>query len=153
MNPPDDWLKTGCGAGSERGNHKYTHGSWILSVLYHVFARKRWILCSALRRKSCLTLPYVTWLWDSFCLGTFAHGFIRLLPRSLTSLRGCSLAIMTSSLKIANFSRLHCLKIPRGKPRSRVRILIYQTKAIDPQIVCCTLFCERFEAGQESFHS
>ena len=36
------------------------------------------------------------------------------LPRSLTSLRGCSLAIMTSSLKISNFSRLHCLNIPRG---------------------------------------
>ena len=33
---------------------KHTHGSWILSVLYHVFARKRCILCSALRQKSYL---------------------------------------------------------------------------------------------------
>ena len=31
---------------------KHTHGSRILSVLYHVFARKRCILCTALRQKS-----------------------------------------------------------------------------------------------------
>ena len=51
----------------------------------------RRILCSLLRHKSYLTLPYVTSLRDSFSLGTFAHaGFIRLLPCNLTSLQGCS---------------------------------------------------------------
>ena len=32
--------------------HKHAHGS----IVYHVFARKQWILCSALRHKSCFTL-------------------------------------------------------------------------------------------------
>ena len=58
------------------------------------------ILCSLLRHKSYLTLPYVTSLRDSFCLGTFAHGFSRLLPLSLTSLRGCSLAIIRFTIVI-----------------------------------------------------
>jgi len=40
------------------------------SVQYHVFARQQCILCSALRHKSYLTLPYVTSRRDSFCLGT-----------------------------------------------------------------------------------
>lgn len=53
------------------------------SVLYHVFARKQCIFCSALRPKSYLTLPYVTLFGDSFCLGTFVHGFM--LPPA-----GCS---------------------------------------------------------------
>ena len=56
------------------------------------------ILCSLLRHKSYLTLPYVTSLRDSFCLGTFAHGLQ--LPCSLTSLRGCSLAIIRFTIVI-----------------------------------------------------
>ena len=69
--------------------------SWNALTHYtmHLFARKQCILCSALRWKSYLTLPYVTPLRDSFCLRTFAHGFIMLLPRSLASSRSCSLAI------------------------------------------------------------
>ena len=42
------------------------------SVPYHVFARKQCNLCSALRHKSYLTLPYVTSRRDSLCLGIFA---------------------------------------------------------------------------------
>ena len=38
-----------------------------LSVLYHVFARKQCILCSPLRHKNYLRVPYVTSLRDSFC--------------------------------------------------------------------------------------
>ena len=39
-----------------------THTARGFSALYHVFARKQRILCSALRHKRYLTLPYVTWL-------------------------------------------------------------------------------------------
>ena len=53
-----------------------THTARGSSVLYNMFARKKYILCSALLHKSYLTLPYVTSLQDSFCLGTFAHSFI-----------------------------------------------------------------------------
>ena len=41
-----------------------THTARGFSVLYHVFARKQCILCSALRHKSYLTLCYIdsrTW--------------------------------------------------------------------------------------------
>ena len=73
----------------------------------HVFATKQCILCSTLRHKSYLTLPYVTSPLNSFRLGTFAHGFITLLPRSLAS--SCSLAIKSisiySSLKLILVSR------------------------------------------------
>ena len=73
----------------------------------HVFATKQCILCSTLCHKSYLTLPYVTSLLNSFRLGTFAHGFITLLPRSLAS--SCSLAIKSisiySSLKLILVSR------------------------------------------------
>ena len=76
----------------------YRHETHLCSILIHytmhVFARKQCILCYALRQKSYLTLPYVTSLWDSFCLGTFAHGFIMRPPRSLASSLGCSLAIV-----------------------------------------------------------
>ena len=65
-----------------------THKARGFSDLYHVFPRKQCILYSALRHKCYLTLPYVTSLRDSFCLGTFARGFIRLPPRSLASSRG-----------------------------------------------------------------
>ena len=39
----------------------------------HVFTQKQYILCSALHHKSYLTLPYLTSLRDSLCLGTFAR--------------------------------------------------------------------------------
>jgi len=54
-----------------------THTARGFSVLYHMFARKQYILCSALLHKSYLKLPYVASLRDcSFCPGTFAHSFI-----------------------------------------------------------------------------
>ena len=56
-----------------------THTAGGFSVLYHVFARKQFILCSALRHKSYFTLLYVTSIRDSFCLGAFTHGVIWLL--------------------------------------------------------------------------
>ena len=69
------------------------HTARGFSVLYHEFARKQGILCAILRRKSYLTLLYVTSTRDLFCLGTFAHGFIRLPPSSLLSSWGFSLAV------------------------------------------------------------
>ena len=62
----------------------------------HVFARKQCILWSALRYKNYLTVPYVASLRDSFCRGTFTHGFLMLPPRSLASSRSCSLATRQS---------------------------------------------------------
>ena len=49
--------------------YRYGTHSCIIEMHYtmHVFARKQCILCSALRHKSYLTLPYVTLLRDSFC--------------------------------------------------------------------------------------
>ena len=71
-----------------------THTAYGFSVLYHVFALKQCIVCSALRHKSYLTLLYVALIRDSFCLGTFVHSLdIRLLPHSLASSRGCEAAI------------------------------------------------------------
>ena len=75
-----------------------THMALGLSVLYHVFTGKQWILCSALCHKSYFILTYVTSLRDSLCLGTFAHSLIRLLPCNLASLWGCSLAISNQKL-------------------------------------------------------
>ena len=68
-----------------------THTTRGLSVLYyHLFPRKQCILCSALRRKCCLTLLYVTSIRVFFsALGTISHGPIRLAPLSLVSSRGC----------------------------------------------------------------
>ena len=39
----------------------------------HVLTQKQCILCSVLHHKSYLTLPYLTSLRDSLCLGTFAR--------------------------------------------------------------------------------
>ena len=64
----------------------HTHGSWIL---YHLFAQKQCILCFELHHKCCLTL---------LCAGTIVHGFNRLLPHSLVSSRGCSLAITFTNM-------------------------------------------------------
>ena len=72
MNPPDDWLKTGWAQDSQPSTRL------VDSLLFHVFARKRCILCSVLCH---LTLPYVTSLRDSFCLAT-----------SRMALLGCRLA-------------------------------------------------------------
>ena len=52
------------------------HTAHGFSVLYHMFAQKQYILCSESHHKSYLTLLYVASIQDSFCLGTFAHGFI-----------------------------------------------------------------------------
>ena len=89
INPPEDWLKTGWARDSQ------TSTRLVDSLLFHVFARERCILCFVLCH---LTLPYVTSLRDSFCLGTFAHGFIRLSPCSLASSQGCSLAIIHATI-------------------------------------------------------
>ena len=68
-----------------------THTTRGFSVLYyHVFPRKQCILCSALRRKCCLTLLYVTSIRVFFCpWNSISHGPIRLAPLSLASSRGC----------------------------------------------------------------
>ena len=54
----------------EHGTHKHAHSMHTVRgifVLYHVFARKQCILCSALRHECCLTLLYVTSIRDIFC--------------------------------------------------------------------------------------
>ena len=74
-------------------------------VIYRHETHSRIILCtcslennafSVLRYVKKVTLHYLTlhrFEIHSQCLGTFAHGFIMLLPRSLASSRSCSLAI------------------------------------------------------------
>ena len=54
--------------GWRRDEHKTQnmHTARGFSDLYHVFARKQCILCSAVRH-GCLTLLYVTSIWDFFC--------------------------------------------------------------------------------------
>ena len=90
-----------------------THTARGFSVLYHVFARKQCIFCSVLRLKNYLTLPYFTSIRDSLCLGTFAHGFIRLPPRSFCRVfaRGCLLIviiiIVVSDIDLRYWKRTH----------------------------------------------
>ena len=74
-----------------------THTARGFSDLYHVFARKQCILCSALRH-GCLTLLYVTSIRDFFAPGTTAQSSIRQSPRSFACSRGCSLAIIYNPL-------------------------------------------------------
>ena len=52
--------------GNEHGTYS-THTARGFSILYYVFSRKQFILCSALRHKCCLTLLYVTSIRDFFC--------------------------------------------------------------------------------------
>ena len=51
---------------NEHGTYS-THTTRGFSILYYVFSRKHFILCSALRHKCCLTLLYVTSIRDFFC--------------------------------------------------------------------------------------
>ena len=56
--PPDDWsrlVKDGMSMGLTN-----THTALGFSDLYNLFARKRCILCSALRQKCCLTLLWLS---------------------------------------------------------------------------------------------
>ena len=79
--------------------------SWNSLMHYtymHVFARKQCFLCSALRYKSYLLLPYVTSLRsDSFSLGTFAHGLI-MLRLAASRLREAA----RGQLSLTNWSQL-----------------------------------------------
>ena len=98
MNPPDDWLMTGWAWNTAIG----------FSVLYHLFAQKQFILCSALRHKSYLRVSYVTSIRDPFCLWTFinfAHVFIR-QPHRKT--QGCSLATITWYELQTELDSTHC---------------------------------------------
>ena len=52
--------------------HRLLSWNTLMHYTMHVFTQKQYILCSALRHKSYLALPYVTLLRDTFCLGTFA---------------------------------------------------------------------------------
>ena len=52
--------------------NRLAHGSWIL-CLYHVFAQKQCILCSALYHKSYLTVLNVPSIRDPFSLGIFVQ--------------------------------------------------------------------------------
>ena len=88
----------------------------------HLFATKQCILSSTLRHKRYLTLPYVTSLLDSFRFGTFAHGFIMLLPRNLASSKGCSLAIKSISI----YSSLKLILVSRAERKVVTRVTYNQ---------------------------
>ena len=98
----------------------HTLGSWIL---YHIFARKQCILCSELHLQCCLTLLYA---------GTITHGSIRLLPHSLVSSRGYSLAITFTNMlevPISNLSEHSCIcghLIPLRSLSQRVLCHLFQ---------------------------
>ena len=55
MSPPNDWLKTGRARDSQTRTRLVDSLFW-----YQVFARKQYILLSALRHKSYLNQLYVT---------------------------------------------------------------------------------------------
>ena len=86
--PPDDWLKTGLARNSQTNTRlvdslfciKCSLENNALSVLHCVMAALHY---SMLHRFKIFSVP-----------GTIAHGSIRLPPRSLSSSRGCSLAII-----------------------------------------------------------
>ena len=88
------------------------------SVLYHVFARKPHSLSCV--TKSYLTLPYVTSLRDSFCLGNFAHVFAR---------KQC---ILCSTLRHKSYL-LHYLMLHRFEIHSALQL--WRTA-----ILCCRRF-------------
>ena len=84
MYPYDDLLKTGWAGDSQ------TRTLLVDSVLYRVFVSTQCILCSALRHKGYLTLPYVSSIRDSFSL-----------ELTRTALSGCRLA--ASRLLVGNY--------------------------------------------------
>ena len=84
MNPPDDWLKTGWARDSQTRTR-------LMDSLFCIKCSVENNAVSVLHYFIKLTLHC---LRDSFCLGTFAHGFIRLPPRSLASSRRCSFSII-----------------------------------------------------------
>ena len=83
----------------EHRTHKQAQGSWILWSVSCAISK-------TMHSPSCIMswVPYTTLCYiDSRFFsapGTMAHSSIRLLPRSLTSLRGCSLAILFSKYSI-----------------------------------------------------
>ena len=89
MNPPNDWLKTGWTRNSQARprlvdslfcitcsieNNAFSVLDYVIKVTLHYYMLHRFEIFSPFR--------------------TFAHGSIRLPPSSLTSLRGCLLAII-----------------------------------------------------------
>ena len=82
--------------GNEPGTYS-THTARGFSILYYVFSRKQFILCSALRTSVALHYSMLHRFEIFSTPGTIAHGSIRLPPRSLTSSRGCSLTIISVS--------------------------------------------------------
>ena len=85
----------------EHGTHKHAHGSWILCSVSRVRSKTMHSVC--ISHKSYLTLPCVISIQDPFCLGTFAHGFIRLPPCSLASSRYESLTLLFEFSKILSW--------------------------------------------------
>ena len=88
--PSDDWLKTGWAGDSQ------TRTRLVDSVLYHVFVSKQCILCSALRHKGYLTLPYTLHRFGIHSTRNFRARLYQAAASQLRVLsrRGCSLAIM-----------------------------------------------------------
>ena len=81
---------------NEHGTYS-THMARGFSILYYVFSRKQFILCSALRTSVALHYSMLHRFEIFSTPGTIAHGSIRLPPRSLASSRGCSLTIISVS--------------------------------------------------------
>ena len=76
----------------EHGTHKHAQGSWILCSVSRVRSKTIHSLDYVIK----VTLHYyMLHRFEIFSpFRTFAHGSIRLPPSSLTSLRGCLLAII-----------------------------------------------------------
>ena len=53
--------------------HHLLSSNTLIHYTMHVLTQKQCILCSVLHHKSYLTLPYLTSLRDSLCLGTFTR--------------------------------------------------------------------------------
>ena len=70
----------------EHGIHKPAHGR-LEDSLFCISCSLENNAFSVLPVIKVTSLPYGTSIRDSFCLGTFAHGFIMLPPRSLASSR------------------------------------------------------------------
>lgn len=79
--------------------HHLLSGNTLMHYTMHVLTQKQCILCSVLHHKSYRTLPYLTSLRDSLCLGTFT----RLYYAAALSSRGCLLAIRWTYVSLPFF--------------------------------------------------
>ena len=85
----------------------------LIQYTMHVFARKQRILCYALRRKSHLTLPYVTSLRDSFS--------------SLELLRTALLCCRLAASRLREYARRQS---SRSTSREAVAVIVFMSEQV-----------------------